>query len=137
MKLLILVYLLPFFHVVPPGEANNEKDIVGIYYTSDKSGQIEVYELDGKYYGKVLSGNNIKKDVHNPDPSLRERLTLGINILKDFEFDGLYNWKGKIYNPETGKTYKGKIWLESEKKKLKLRGYLGFFYKTVDWERAE
>lgn len=137
MKLAILFYILPLFHIIPPGEANDANDLVGIYYTSDKTGQIEIYIKNGKYFGRVLQGENIKQDIHNPDPSLRNRTTLGIDILKNFVFDGTYNWKGQVYNPENGKTYKAKIWLESENKRLKLRGYLGFFYKTVAWERID
>lgn len=136
MKYVLLFCLLPILPiVVPPSEVKQADDILGVFYTEDKVGQIEIYKKAGKYFGKVIQGNNIKMDSRNPDPALRNRTTLGIDILLDLEFDGLYNWVGEVYNPENGKTYRAKIWLESENQTLKLRGYLSIFYKTVDWER--
>ena len=37
-------------------------------------------------------------------------------------------------DPEDGKIYKAEIWVEDGK--LKVRGYLGVFYKTQTWLRA-
>lgn len=38
---------------------------------------------------------------------------------------------GSILDPKSGKTYKLKIWKEGGN--LKVRGYLGFFYRTQTW----
>ena len=38
---------------------------------------------------------------------------------------------GTILDPEDGKVYKAEIW--TEEGKLKVRGYLGPFYKTQTW----
>ena len=136
MKYLLLFVVLPILPIIiPPSEVKNADDILGTFYTSDHDGQIEIYKKGTKYFGKIIQGMDIKKDIHNPDPALRSRSTLGIDILQDLEFDGLFNWVGKVYNPENGKTYKAKIWLESENNTLKLRGYVSIFYRTVDWER--
>ena len=37
-------------------------------------------------------------------------------------------------DPEDGKIYKGEVWVEDGK--LKVRGYLGMFYKTQTWLKA-
>ena len=60
---------------------------------------------------------------------------MGLQII-----DGLIpkknQWKdGEILDPNNGKTYDCKIWLED--KKLQVRGYIGFFFRTQVWIRAE
>jgi len=45
-------------------------------------------------------------------------------------------WRdGRILDPNNGKYYDCQIWLEDNK--LKVRGYIGFFYRTQEWIRAE
>lgn len=46
------------------------------------------------------------------------------------------SWEeGFIIDSKTGKQYRAKVWLDGED--LKLRGYIGFFYRTQTWKRAE
>src|SRR5579875_3773768 len=44
-------------------------------------------------------------DRYNPDPKLRTRPILGLAILTGFVDKGS-DWRGQIYSPEEGKTYK-------------------------------
>lgn len=39
-----------------------------------------------------------------------------------------------IMDPEDGKVYKAEVWTEDGK--LKVRGYLGVFYRTQTWTKA-
>ena len=43
---------------------------------------------------------------------------------------------GKVYDSRDGKTYDGKLWL-SENNSLKMRGYVGVFFKTETWTRIK
>lgn len=77
-------------------------------------------------------------DKHNPNPALRNRPTLGLEILKDFSFDGKDEWKdGTIYDPKSGKTYSCYIRMEN-KNKLKIRGFIGvsMLGRTTYWTRS-
>jgi len=40
---------------------------------------------------------------------------------------------GKILDPNNGKFYSCKIWLEN--RNLEVRGYIGFFFRTQQWLR--
>jgi uncharacterized protein (DUF2147 family) len=42
--------------------------------------------------------------------------------------------QGTVFDPQTGGSYKGKVWLEEDV--LSVRGYLGFVYQTKLWQRA-
>lgn len=121
-------------------------DVKGIWLNQDEDAKIEIYENGGKFFGKIVwlktpidpETNKPKVDKHNPDPSLRNRPTLGLEILKGFSFDGKEEWKdGTIYDPKSGKTYSCYMRLEN-KNKLKIRGFIGvsMLGRTTYWTRS-
>ncbi len=77
------------------------------------------------------------RDLHKPDPTLRDRSLVGTDFILNFEFtDG--KWKhGRIYNPENGKQYKAD--LEFKDGVLKVRGWIGIRWlgRTVEWTRLD
>ena len=64
-----------------------------------------------------------KRDDYNPDPALRSRPLLGVELLGQYEFvKG--RWQGKLYLPENGRTFTSRVGVDS-KGRLKIRGYIG------------
>lgn len=125
--------------------------ILGFWNTQDRDTQFEIYECGMQYCGKIsyLREPNYspadkdgpaglpRLDSHNPDPLLRKRTLLGLPLLEGFRYTGENLWEGgKIYDPEDGRKYSCKIWLDG-KNRLKLRGYMGFslFGQTETWVR--
>lgn len=114
----------------------------GIWLTADEDGYVQIYEKNGKLYGLTVGSPDDeppRKDVHNPDPSKRDRDLLGIHVLKGFEYVGQLKWEeGRAYDPNNGKTYDANMWLEGPNT-LKLRGYIGFslFGRTEAWTRVD
>ena len=78
-----------------------------------------------------------RRDIHNPDPTLSERPVLGMEIATGLYRDGDV-WRGYIYDPGSGKTYRCIITPESENS-LRVRGYVGFSMlgRTMYWQRLE
>lgn len=63
---------------------------------------------------------------------------VGLPILRGFTKEDDKWVDGKITDPEKGKTYDSKIWVdEDDPDKLKVRGYVSIFYRTQTWERVE
>src|SRR5215217_2150749 len=92
--------------------AQKKDDILGKWISANKEGQIEIYKKGDKYFGKLAwikepndDKGKPKLDVKNPNASLRSRTLLGLEILKDFNFDDNQWADGTIYDPQTGKTY--------------------------------
>ncbi len=102
-------------------------DLIGNYLVPSKDGAIQIYEFNGKYYGKIIKNKDpLKLDVNNPDPEKQKRKILGLNILEGFSFDGEDTWEnGTIYDPKNGKTYSCKI-TRNENGDLNVRGFIGF-----------
>jgi uncharacterized protein (DUF2147 family) len=102
-----------------------------------QDGRILIYKKNNKYYGKITWGTGGSgTDDNNPDPALRSRKVIGMEILKDFVFDEDEWTGGTIYDPRGGKTYSCKLTLES-KNELNIRGYIGIsiFGRTETWTR--
>lgn len=120
--------------------AGDASDYVGYYWNEEKDGIFQLKLIDSNIEGVTVWGKEPKKDIHNPDPALRERSLGGIVFLWGFTYDAKKNrWKdGKVYDPNSGKTYDAKMSLEKGGKILKMRGYVGtaLFGKTAKFDRV-
>ena len=73
-------------------------------------------------------------DERNPDPALRKRPIQGLQVLTGFTANG-GEWKGHIYSPEEGKTYRS-VMRRAGPDTIKVKGCVLFFCKTQTWKRA-
>ena len=69
-------------------------------------------------------------DANNPDPALRNRPMAGIVFLTGFQPSG-DRWRGRIYDPESGRTYRSE--LARDGAGLKVKGCLGPFCRSQRW----
>ncbi|HEY8616653.1 DUF2147 domain-containing protein [Phenylobacterium sp.] len=75
-------------------------------------------------------------DIHNPDAKLRARPVVGLPFLRDFKRADPGRWTGgKIYDPESGKTYDSKLRLNPDRT-LKLEGCVLMICRAQTWRRA-
>ncbi len=110
----------------------------------DKSGKIrsevEIYEQGGKLFGKIAAMLEPNDKDGKPKICLKcpgadkDKPILGLVIIRDCSLSGDRYKGGTIIDPEDGKVYKAEIWVEDGK--LKVRGYLGPFYRTQTWLKA-
>jgi uncharacterized protein (DUF2147 family) len=107
----------------------------------EKSGAVqsvvEISDQGGKLFGNIV--NLTKPTDEQGKPKICTKCTgadkdkpiVGLIIVKDLGRDG-ERWKGgTILDPDDGKIYNAEPWVEDGK--LKVRGYLGFFYRTQTW----
>jgi len=119
--------------------------ILGSWANPNGQDHILIYKKGNKYFGKLDwikvpndETGKPKTDKNNPDPALRSRPDLGLELLKDFTFDGDNVYEdGTVYDPKNGKTYSCKLTLEGNT--LRLRGYVGIslFGRTELWTRVK
>ena len=116
--------------------------VAGTWLSGDGDGLIELH-VDGTELSALILGSPNEDpdrpttDIHNPDPALRDRLLIGLNIFNAFSYDGDGAWSGGfIYDPNSGKTYRGKLKLKDHNT-IKLRGYIGISLigRTETWAR--
>lgn len=81
-----------------------------------------------------------RKDIHNPDPSQRNRKLLGMEILKGLTYNAdSGRWEeGIIYDPLSGKDWSSVVSIE-ENGLLKVKGYWHFEFlcKSMSFKRLQ
>jgi uncharacterized protein (DUF2147 family) len=103
--------------------------ISGRWVTQSKEGVVEVYQCGAALCGKLVKflvnppAGAGAKDINNPDKALRSRTLLGINILSGFKADG-DEYKGKIYDPKSGRTYRSIVY-KGKSGNLVVKGCIG------------
>lgn len=113
--------------------------VAGRYVTEDGSGVIEIGRCGATMCGKLVrilkaEPNAPKTDVNNSDPALRSRPILGMPILTGFS-DAGKDWRGRIYDPRNGKTYKSIVSRNGDGT-LKVQGCIAFLCQTQTWKPA-
>jgi len=107
---------------------------------------VEITERNGKAYGKIVK--LFREPGEEADPICDEcapaddrynQKVIGMEFIRGMVKDpgsspGGDEWEdGTILDPENGKVYDCKLWVEDGK--LMVRGYVAFFYRTQLWVR--
>ena len=115
--------------------------IKGSWVTQDGDAIIKIDQCGNTVCGRihkylVTPPNGVnQKDTKNPNKNLRNRKLLGTAILTGFKPDGNI-WRGKVYDPKSGKIYRSEVNLVSQSK-LKMKGCIGPFCRGQNWTRAK
>jgi uncharacterized protein (DUF2147 family) len=109
-----------------------ERSIVRIADTgSELTGKIEkIFYRQGEKEGAVCEKcTDARKD----------KPVLGMQIMKGYKKtdDPLKFDSGEILDPDNGKTYRSTLTVIEGGKRLQMRGYIGPFFRTQTWVRAE
>ena len=131
--------------MLAPLAAAFAQDVVGQWKLEDGTAIVEVYQQGDVFNGKIVWLQNPTEadgspaiDDKNPDPKLRTRQVLGLNMLSGLKKNGGEYSGGSIYDPGNGKTYNCSMKVEGDV--LKVRGSLdkrGLLGRTMDWFRVK
>ena len=119
-----------FVLVWPVASSADVSAVNGTWINGDGDGLIAVRVEGARISATILgsSGDPVdrpKTDVNNPDPMLRSRPLIGLELFEGFRYDGDGEWSGgTIYDPNNGKTYRCKLKLVGPDM-LKVRGFIG------------
>ena len=127
-----------FALVATPAMATDS--IVGRWITPEKDAVITISKCGSSYCGRLSKylvkpeGGVNQKDVNNPNKRLRSRKLLGVALLSGLKKDGK-EYKGTIYDPRNGKSYRSVVRRKSASV-LVVKGCLGPFCQSQNWTRA-
>lgn len=114
--------------------------IAGRWVTEEKDAVIAIGDCGGSLCGRiekflVAPPQGVgQRDVNNSNPRLRNRKLLGMPVLTGFTEEPDL-WRGKIYDPKSGKTYRSVIRRKGARL-LEVKGCLGPFCQTQIWRKA-
>lgn len=115
--------------------------VIGTWHSPTKNGIISIQRCGSSICGTLENGDDMRanpnaKDVNNKDAAQRNRPLKGLTMLSGFTRDGDIWSGGKVYNPNDGGTYSGKI-TPVDANTLKLRGCIIWpACKTETWTRV-
>lgn len=111
-----------------------EDDVVGYWTTIDDETNtaksvVQIYEYQGKIYGRVVELFKNKQAVAKlPDSPLIK----GLDVIWDMEKKKDKYTNGQILDPKTGKVYSCDLWRDGDK--LIVRGKIAFLGRNQTWE---
>lgn len=111
MKLLLIASLIFFTQAQPFPK--------GEYEIPDGKGYIELYEKEGKLFGRTVRGER---------PEMN-----GFDVLRDFEFKK-NKWVGKIYSAEKNKLFKASFVEKDDALKITISA--GIMKKRLTWKKV-
>jgi sterol desaturase/sphingolipid hydroxylase (fatty acid hydroxylase superfamily) len=122
------------------------KTPVGLWNTVDdtwdkEKSQVEIIENEGQLFGYIRKLFLLPHEGTDPvciqcEGKLKNQKIVGMTILSGFKWNGEKWEQGKILDPGNGNTYSSSLWL-MDQNTLKVRGYLGPFYRTQTWKKLQ
>ena len=120
---------------------------VGLWFAEGGAAKVELRDCGGALCGRVVwlrspydeHGCELH-DRYNPEPALRQRPVMGLEILRGLErspgADGVWT-DGAVYDPASGSTYRASLTVANENR-LELRGYvvIPLLGRTTTWFRV-
>jgi len=142
MKSVIAIAVLGFV----AASAQAQMSPVGVWKTIDDETKlpkalVRITETNGVISGKIdkLLAADAKPDAKcdKCEDDRKDKPIVGMEIIRDVKKDDEVWAGGTILDSAKGKVYKTRLKPVDGGKKMEVRGYVGFFYRTQVWERVE
>lgn len=110
-------------------------DPSGIWLTETGDSKVRLARCGAGYCGTLVSVSGKGVDDKNPDPALRTRSVVGVQIVNaaTATSDG---YEGTLYNPKDGKTYSGSLKLTGPDSLVVSGCVMSVFCKRQTWKRV-
>lgn len=109
--------------------------------TGEAKSHVEIYEKEGKLYGKIAKLLERESDVkcEKCPGSKKNKPLIGMLVIENLTFSKGFWKNGTILDPESGNEYSCSIWLEPGKPdELKVRGkHWTGLYRTQTWYKVK
>ena len=117
--------------------------VEGDWLTQSGSGKVRIAPCPGKpdrlcgtLFWLKTPADAQALDTKNPDARLKIRPILGLPMIRDFKSQAAGRWTGgKIYDPDSGKTYDSKISINGNGT-LKVEGCILMICQAQTWKRS-
>lgn len=111
--------------------------------TGKKKSIVELYKEGETMYGKIVY--LYPREGREPNPTCKKceddrknAPLVGLQLVRDMRWNGGAWVDGTIVDPETGKVYALKMWVDKDRPDdLNVRGYIGPFFRTQTWLRVK
>lgn len=121
--------------LLSPALAQKAGDPSGIWLTETGDSKVRLARCGSGYCGTLVSVSGPGLDEKNPEPSLRSRSLVGVQIMNANKAtsDG---FEGTLYNPKDGKTYSGGLTVKGPNLVEVAGCVMSVFCKRQTWKRV-
>ncbi|MFT5777295.1 MAG: hypothetical protein ACI837_000226 [Crocinitomicaceae bacterium] len=139
----IIAMLAVFISITAFGQSCVGKWVTIDDKTNKKKSIVELYKKDGRLYGKITylfprEGREPNAKCTKCEDDRKDQPLIGLGIVRNLKWNKSEWYGGTIVDPEDGKVYKLKMWLDPKNNKfLNVRGYIGPFFRTQKWVRVD
>ena len=109
------------------------QDITGTWRTQSGETDVRIARCGSAYCGTIVRASGNPRDTENPDPSLRSRPVVGIQMISNLTGSGP-RYSGNLYNYKDGGTYRGTAELSGDNQ-LRVSGCVMVFCRSQTWTR--
>jgi len=109
----------------------------GTWLTEGGEVRVRIAPCASAYCGTIVWSREEGRDANNPDPALRSRSLVGVQLITGLRPDQEGGYTGQIYNPRDGGTYLVKL-KPKGRNALELSGCIlgGVICQSQTWSRA-
>ena len=113
-------------------------------HTGKEKSLVRIVEVNGEFRGTIEK--LFREPGEDPNPNCdkctgdkKNKPVIGMMILTGLKKDNSQWAGGEILDPQNGKTYRCKVWLENKGQNLHVRGFIGMALlgRTQIWKREE
>jgi uncharacterized protein (DUF2147 family) len=142
MNRLFFIISILFVSLSLHAQSDSER-IEGVWLNHLENVKVEIFKRDGKFFGKIVWIDipkdvdiNFPTDKNNPDPKLRSRKIMGLEMITDLKYaNGIWE-DGKLYSPKKGQTVDCELEISDDNQTLYVTASKGLFSKTLEWTRV-
>jgi uncharacterized protein (DUF2147 family) len=146
LKCLALIFFINLGFSTAKAPEPNCDQICGKWMSAENNLSVEVYKSGDEFKAKIVwfkehphTTMEEWPDKNNPDPALRTRKVLGMDVLSDLKYNASSkSWEdGTIYDAQSGHEWSASAYIDN-KGLLKVKGYWHFkiFGKTMTFKKA-
>jgi len=130
-----IVFSVAFIAASLPALAQGQEP-TGTCLSESGDTRVRISRCGGSYCGVIVAVRGEAKDVNNPDPTLRSRNLVGVQMISNIT-PAAGGFQGSLYNYKEGKTYSGKMSFTSGKS-MELSGCVlgGLICRSQTWTKV-
>ena len=139
----LLVLIVELFLIAHDALAATKTDPFGVWLTRAGDAKVHVSQCGAGLCGKIVwlkqpidsTTGQPQTDDKNPDPSLKKRPIVGLQLFVGMRPSASNAWSGQIYNADDGRHY-GSTITQIDPAQLEVRGCVGSLCGSEIWTRA-
>ena len=139
-RLALLAAALTTLSAARPAAAHAAAPITGSWMTEEGDAIITIGPCGKSTCGRISKflvpppDGPDQRDIYNPDPEKKKRRLMGLPILTGFAEEADL-WRGQIYDPKSGKTYRSVVRRKSPTT-IEVKGCISIFCQTQIWKKV-